>query len=298
MSDTSPLVSVIIPVYNVEEYLHQCLSSVAAQSFGDLEMICVIDGSLDGSEAIARQFAARESRCRVISQSNQGLSAARNAGVAVARGRWIFFLDSDDWMPPSGLESLVVAAGRSGAQVVSGAVLEFWEESGLQKPFKKLEKRATGHLNLLGRDFFALETMVWNKLYPRVWIERCLFTPGLVHEDLDFYWRFFSAHPEVYAAPDTVVYYRRRAGTLSRQKVYDQTYQDHYIRIIDSAFAAAREHKTLSYHAGRQALKYLKYMHEKAAPSARYEEHIWQRYGVRDSATYRFALTCKKLLTV
>ncbi len=296
MNDTVPLVSVVIPIYNVEAFLHQCLRSVAAQSFTDLEMICVIDGATDGSETIAREFARAEPRCRVISQSNQGLSAARNTGVAGARGRWIFFLDSDDWMPPTALQVLVAAADRHGAMVVSGAVMEWWEESGQQKPYKKPEKRATGRLHLHRQDFFSLETMVWNKLYPREWLQECLFVPGLVHEDLEFYWRFFSTHPEVYAVRDVVVYYRRRAGTLSQQKSYDQSYQDHYIRIVDSAFAAAPAHRFLGYHAGRQALKYLKYLREKDALYDRYETHIRERYGVRDTAAYRFQLSLKKWL--
>lgn len=296
MSDSVPLVSVVIPVYNVEAYLHQCLTSVAAQSLADLEIICVIDGGTDGSATIAHEFALAEPRCRVISQANQGLSAARNTGVTAARGRWIFFLDSDDWMPPTALQVLVEAADRSGAMVVSGAVMECWEESGQEKPYKKPEKRAVGPLHLHRQDFFALETMAWNKLYPREWLQQCLFVPGLVHEDLEFYWRFFSTHPEVYAVPDVVVYYRRRAGTLSQQKFYDQSYQDHYIRIIDSAFAAVPAHKSLAYHAGRQALKYLKYLREKAAPSARYESHIREHYGVRDTAYYRYGLSLRKWL--
>lgn len=296
MSDAVPLVSVVIPVYNVEAYLHQCLTSVAAQSFADLEIICVIDGATDSSETIAREFALAEPRCRVIRQANQGLSAARNTGVAAARGRWIFFLDSDDWMPPAALQALIAAADRSGAMVVSGAVMEWWEESGLEKPYKKPEKRAVGSLHLHRQDFFALETMAWNKLYPREWLQQCLFVRGLVHEDLEFYWRFFSIHPKVYAVPDVVVYYRRRAGSLSQQKSCDQFYQDHYIRIIDSAFTAAPAHKSLAYHAGRQALKYLKYLREKAAPSARYEAHIREHYRVRDTAAYRFQLSLKKML--
>lgn len=297
MNDAIPLVSVVIPVYNVEAFLHQCLRSVAAQSFTNLEMICVIDGATDDSETIAREFALAEPRCRVISQSNQGLSAARNTGVMAARGRWIFFLDSDDWMPPTALQVLVAATDHPGAMVVSGAVMEWWEESGQQKPYKKPEKRATGRLHLHRQDFFALETMAWNKLYPREWLQECLFVPGLIHEDLEFYWRFFSAHPEVYAVPDVVVYYRRRAGTLSQQKSYDQSYQDHYIRIVDSAFTAVSAHKSLAYHAGRQALKYLKYLREKAAPSARYEAHIRERYKVRDTAAYRFRLSLKNWLS-
>jgi glycosyltransferase involved in cell wall biosynthesis len=292
------LISVVIPVYNVETYLAQCLESVAAQSYGDLEILCVIDGSTDGSAEIAWQFARREPRCRVLEQRNQGLSVARNTGVAEARGQWVFFLDSDDWLPEHALQALIRAADDAQPVVVSGAVMEYWEESGTHKPYQKPEKRATGHLHLYRQDFFALETMAWNKLYPREWVCACPFIPGLVHEDLDFYWRFFSAHPKVVAIPDTVIHYRRRPGTLSRQMAYDGGYQDHYIHIVDTAFTAAHVHPSLRYHARRQSLKYLKYLRQKHAPWERYAEHIGRQYGVRDTSAYRFSLKLKKLLKI
>ena len=296
MTQSSALVSVIIPVYNVEAYLAQCLESVAVQSYRNLEILCVIDGSTDGSAEIARQFAEREPRCRVLEQPNQGLSVARNAGVAEAAGRWVFFLDSDDWLPQHALQVLVRAADGAQSIVVSGAVMEYWEETGTHKPYKKPEKRTTGYLHLHQQDFFAAECMVWNKLYPREWVSECPFVPGLVHEDLDFYWRFFSAYPHVFAITDTVIHYRRRSGTLSRQKAYDQCYQDHYIHIVDTAFTAALAHRSLRYHARRQSLKYLKYLKDKDAPYERYADHIGRRYGVRDTAPYRLSLTLKKLV--
>lgn len=298
MTQSSPQISVIIPIYNVETYLLQCLESVAAQSFGDVEILCIVDGSTDNSAEIARQFAKREPRCRVIEQANQGLSVARNTGVREAKGRWAFFLDSDDWLAENALRALIGAADAARPTVVSGAVMEFWDETQTHKPYKTPEKRATGRLHLYRQDFFALETMAWNKLYPLEWLRACPFTPGLVHEDLDFYWRFFSSHPEVFAIPETVIYYRRRPGTMSRQMAYNDSYQDHYIHIVDTAFALARAHPALRYHARRQSLKYLKYLRQKNAPWGRYAEHVHRQYGVRETSLYRFSLKLKKLLKI
>mgnify|MGYP006171518721 CR=1 FL=1 len=298
MTQSLPLISVVIPVYNVEAYLAQCLESVAAQSYKVLEILCVIDGSTDASAEIASQFARREPRCRIIVQPNQGLSVARNTGVAAATGDWVFFLDSDDWLPDNALQVLIGATDAARPAVVSGAVMEYWEETGIQKSFKKTEKRTTGHLHLFQQDFFALETMAWNKLYPRDWVREYPFFPGLVHEDLDFYWRFFAAHPHVIAIPDTVIYYRRRPGTLSRQMTCDDGYQDHYIHIVDSAFAVAGVHPSLRYHARRQSLKYLKYLRDKQAPRDRYVDHILRRYQVRDTLAFRVSLKLKQLLKI
>lgn len=298
MRRSLPLISVIIPVYNVEAYLAQCLESAATQSYQHVEIICVIDGATDASMEIAWQFAQTEPRCRVIEQPNQGLSVARNTGLAAAKGDWIFFLDSDDWLPENALQTLIGATDISRPAVVSGGVMEYWEETRTHKPYKKAEQRVTGQLHLHKHDFFALEPMVWNKLYPREWVSEFPFAPGLVHEDLDFYWRFFAAHPEVVSIPETVIHYRRRSGTLSQQLTYDEGYQDHYIHIIDSAFASARSHPALRYHARRQSLKYLKYLREKQAPSDRYADHILRRYQVRNTSYYRFSLKLKKLLKI
>ncbi len=105
-----PTVSVVIPVYNVEAYLPRCVDSVLSQTLTDLEIILVDDGSPDGSPAICDAYAEKDSRIRVIHKENGGLASARNAGMEIAAGRYLFFLDSDDWLEPDGLESLVKVA--------------------------------------------------------------------------------------------------------------------------------------------------------------------------------------------
>ena len=91
-----PAISVIIPIYNVEKYLRRCLDSVLNQTFSDWEAICVNDGSPDGSAAILSEYAARDARFKIVNKPNGGLSDARNAGMAVATGDYILYLDSDD----------------------------------------------------------------------------------------------------------------------------------------------------------------------------------------------------------
>ena len=93
---TDKVVSIIIPVYNVAGYLDECLASLVVQSYRDIEIICVNDGSTDGSDAILKQWAERDSRIKLLSQSNKGLSAARNAALDVALGEYVAFVDADD----------------------------------------------------------------------------------------------------------------------------------------------------------------------------------------------------------
>ena len=105
-----PTVSVVIPVYNVEDYLPRCVDSVLGQTLSDLEIILVDDGSPDGSPAICDVYAQKDGRIQVIHKQNGGLASARNAGMKVATGQYLFFLDSDDWLELDGLESLVKVA--------------------------------------------------------------------------------------------------------------------------------------------------------------------------------------------
>ena len=111
-------ISVIIPVYNVEKYLPQCLDSVCNQSFRDIEIICVNDGSSDKSSDILNDYAEKDDRFKIINQSNQGLAAARNTGLTYAKGRYIYFIDSDDYIELDTLEKLYNNAISNNSDVV------------------------------------------------------------------------------------------------------------------------------------------------------------------------------------
>ena len=112
------LVSVIIPVYNVEDYLDRCVASVVGQTFQNIEVILVDDGSTDGSAGICDHWSARDSRVKTLHQINQGVSAARNAGLQAASGNWILQVDSDDYIAPDTVERLVSAANETSSDMV------------------------------------------------------------------------------------------------------------------------------------------------------------------------------------
>lgn len=114
-----PKISVIIPVYNTEKYLAECLDSVLGQTFQDIEVLCVNDGSTDNAAAVLAEYAAKDNRIKVLTQENQGLSAARNTALEVAEGEWITFLDSDDALPPNTLMLLYTIAQKSGCKIVA-----------------------------------------------------------------------------------------------------------------------------------------------------------------------------------
>ena len=131
--------SIIIPVYNVEPYLRTCLESVFNQSFDDWEVVCVNDGSTDGSAAILEAYSAKDNRLRIITQSNGGLSAARNAGMKEAKGDHILFLDSDDWLEANALETLAQNLDDEDMLCFSGR--RYFEETGHYHTADQLDEK-------------------------------------------------------------------------------------------------------------------------------------------------------------
>lgn len=152
------LFSIIIPVYNVEKYLRECLDSVVGQTFADWEAICVDDGSTDGSVAIAEEYAGSDQRIKVVRQANAGTAAARNAGLKAAQGDYIFFLDSDDWIESRTLQALADHLGSEDVLCFSGR--RYFEATNQYHPADQLPEKQYGrgmdYYNenaLLSRDF-------------------------------------------------------------------------------------------------------------------------------------------------
>lgn len=172
-------VSIIIPVYNVEKYLPKCLESVLGQTYADLEIICVDDGTPDRSAAVILSYAENDRRINLISQENQGLSGARNTGIRSATGKYIIFLDGDDWIDPETVETAVGMAEKNNADVVMwGYVREFPDRSDEKKIFASdkifdesgcwdLHRRMAGLYGEETGDPSNADSLVtaWGKLY-------------------------------------------------------------------------------------------------------------------------------------
>lgn len=165
----NPRVSVIIPVYKVENYLRECLDSIAAQSFADFEVVAVDDGSPDSSGRILDEFAARDPRFRVIHQENAGAGAARNRGLEIARGDYLLFCDADDTCLPSLLERTVQTLDETRADVVVFAYNRLNAETGKRKCRKvlALESGPASGLSLSEDLFQRMNSVPWNKVFRR-----------------------------------------------------------------------------------------------------------------------------------
>lgn len=180
--------SVIIPVYNVELYLKGCLESVRGQSFTDWEAVCVNDGSTDGSAAILDDYAAKDARFRIVTQPNGGLSAARNAGLDAAKGEYILFLDSDDWLEENALE--VLSTNLEGEDMLCFSGRRFFEATHGFNPSDLLKngdyQSGMDYYNenaLLPRDFAFVCVVL--RAYRRSYLigNGLRFKEGILHED-------------------------------------------------------------------------------------------------------------------
>ncbi|MFE9559893.1 CDP-glycerol glycerophosphotransferase family protein [Streptomyces sp. NPDC006487] len=183
-----PRLSIVVPVYNVELYLDECLESIAAQTFGDFEVVLVDDGSTDGSAALAQAFADRDDRFRLVLQKNAGLGAARNAGARhITPGtEYLAFVDSDDTMPPDAYRRLVDALDETGSDFAAGNVKRF-RSVGMQMSWGHRAAFGATRLKTHISEFPALVTdrTAWNKVYRRsFWDEHAFQYPeGILYED-------------------------------------------------------------------------------------------------------------------
>ena len=127
------MVSVIVPVYKVEDYIRECIDSILAQTYSDFELILVDDGSPDNCGRICDDYAKGDNRIKVVHKVNGGISSARNAGLEVAKGEWIMHVDGDDWIEPDMIESLIEAAQITGADMVFGDFMKYGPSAGYNK---------------------------------------------------------------------------------------------------------------------------------------------------------------------
>lgn len=193
------LVSVIIPVFNVEKYLTRCLQSVVNQSYANIEVICVNDCTPDQSQRILDHFTELDSRIRCITTKyNMGLSGARNEGLKEANGKYVFFLDSDDYLEENCLEVLVDNAESENTDLLGCAFFTEYENDGLKKGFNaavsdKREIEVCKGTDYLKKDISSqfIHVTTWSYLYSKAFLDGngLLFEPGIIHEDFLFYYQ-------------------------------------------------------------------------------------------------------------
>lgn len=220
-----PKISVIIPAYNAETYLESCVRSALQQTYQNLEILLIDDGSTDSTWDICRRLAAVDNRIKPIHKQNGGVSSARNAGIAAASGAMLLFVDGDDELKENGLEALIEAQQRTGADIVAA-----WYDMGASIPYPEAGDVVWKGTQALQKSLedHPLTYSVWAKLYTREIIGDTRFQEGIrVNEDSLFVFRLLCKQPCFAGIKDVVYFYRPNAASASRaafsEKYFDIT---------------------------------------------------------------------------
>ena len=201
-ADNRPKVSVIIPVYNVENYLRPCLDSIVNQTLKKIEIICVDDGSTDGSLKILEKYAQQDKRITVLTQKNSGVSVARNKGIEIAKGKYVSFIDSDDWLDLDFYEKLYALSNHGDIDVIKGNMNLI--KNGKIVPYTSINnniKNNTGHLAV--RFYYQFSTAIYKKAL--LSNNNILFKQVTFGEDNDFLCRVLCL-AKTYAQSDETFY--------------------------------------------------------------------------------------------
>ena len=239
-----PKISIIIPMYNVEKYLHRCLDSVLNQTFKNWQAICVDDGSPDKSGDIAEEYAKKDKRFIVVHKENGGLSDARNAGFPYAKGKYVMYLDSDDFIHPQTMEIALDVAEKNKSDIVSFRYDRFYRPQlmvrhilhmntddivpfGIKKRYdvNKLKTRTTDDIFELAterthnktnpnRKWLIKHCQVWKNLYKKSLIEDTPFIKGILFEDFPWWSAIMLKRPRTTVVPLPLYYYIPNFGGI------------------------------------------------------------------------------------
>lgn len=211
-------ISVVIPIYNVEAYLAECLDSVTGQTYQNLEILLVDDASPDGCGAVCDRYAENDRRIRVVhKEKNGGLAEARNTGMDAATGEYLFFVDSDDWLAADALERLYEGLKRHRADCCVGACVTVLEkadgERAVQRSGKRPERVETAHEAM--EHVLLAGSSSCNRLYKREMLEGLRFPGGRINEDEPFALRAYDRMERIAFLDCETYFYRKRANSIT-----------------------------------------------------------------------------------
>lgn len=239
-----PLLTVIIPVYNTAAYLEQCMESVIHQTYKNLEIICVDDGSTDDSPGILAKYANRDSRITVITQANRGAASARNAGLDAATGEFVAFLDSDDWLNLFAYEHVMRYTEKGIGGVCFGAEVEYATGHDMKGSYTNSFKiKFSGEVAITTQVILRTNPHVWNKIFRRSIIEKyhLRFPVVLIGEDTCFYYRIMPLIPKMYFLDEKLHHYLRRDDSITHDRSKLFKHSSEYFKDVEEIYRFYRK---------------------------------------------------------
>ena len=211
-------ITIILPVYNVEKYLKQCLDSIINQTFKDFECLCVNDGSTDNSLSILQEYEKKDNRIKIINQQNRGSSVARNIGIRNTNTKYLTFIDSDDWITENYLEVLYNKIVESNADIVRASYKFYYQKDNFYKPAKIREIHKINSNSNIERLYKGYAgAFVWAKIYKTSLIKdnNILFYEGFTAEDCPFSALVFLYSKKINFISDELLFYRKYSLSIS-----------------------------------------------------------------------------------
>lgn len=228
--------SVVVPVYNVSKYLAKCLDSLVSQTLKDIEIIVVNDGSTDNSQEIIAEYEKNYHIIKAYSKKNGGLSDARNYGIAKAKGEYLAFVDSDDYVDKTMMEKMYNYAKNNKLDIVCCDCFKVYENS-----LEKVELKANlNYSNDNIKNYLLSPVMAWMRIYKRSIFEKIKFQKGIYYEDLELIPKLVKQTKKIGFLNESLYYYLQRSGSIMQQKefniklldifsVLESNYQELYI---------------------------------------------------------------------
>ncbi len=293
------LVSVIVPVYKTEKYLRECLDSILASTYSNLEVIVVDDGSPDNCPGICDEYAMKDPRIKVIHQKNQGLVGARNTGLALATGEYIGFIDSDDAGSPIMYEQLVCAMEQTNVDLAacehtndaSTLALHFDQKTHEVQKYDDYE----GNLSVLTcaptvRSKTWTSCYVWNKLYRRELIRSSFRKECLMCEDLRFNWDYILNCKQMVIVPSVLHFYRLNENSITGN--YKK--QKHNIKMVANGVANAKLWAKIANESPIHSAELRNYLRARSAYTA--HGALWRVFSTGEEKNYAAYVAEARLL--
>lgn len=215
------LISVVVPIYNVEKYLKTCIETIIKQTYKNIEIILVNDGSTDNSLQICNEFKEKEKRIKVINKKNGGLSDARNIGLKKAKGKYICFIDSDDFINEKYIEELHSLIIKNNAQIAICSfenVNEFGESIYKKEIISQVVSRKEMLEQMNNKSFYPASIVAWNKLYDINLFKNIIYPEGKIHEDEFTTYKLYYLSEKVVTTSECLYYYRMVPTSIMNKK--------------------------------------------------------------------------------
>ena len=241
--EQNSLISIIVPVYNVEKYLPKCVDSLLAQTHENLEIILVDDGTKDNSDKLCDEYAAKDSRVKVIHKENGGAASARNAGIDIAQGEYLAFADSDDWLEPDAYAHMLALAQKYGVKLVCAGRYDVSEKTAETKIGLCPQKEEAISGTELVRRIFRwdnVDSAPWDKLFHCSLFREIRYPIGKICEDVAIIYQLALKAEKAAMCDKPIYHYLCRGGSLTNSAVSEKTFHfSHYTALI---YADIRAH--------------------------------------------------------